>query len=95
MHDGNLAFLPGLTLAPAYDMVPMLYAPQRGVELNDHRFSPMLPVDEERSVWIGAAKAAIVFWRRVKSNERISDSFREIAEVNALQIERIFVEHRD
>ena len=30
MHEDNLAFRPGLTLAPVYDMLPMLYAPLRG-----------------------------------------------------------------
>ncbi|MET0961344.1 MAG: type II toxin-antitoxin system HipA family toxin YjjJ [Noviherbaspirillum sp.] len=30
MHEGNLSFRPGLSLAPVYDMLPMAYAPVRG-----------------------------------------------------------------
>ena len=66
MHDGNLAFLPGLRLAPAFDMLPMLYAPQRGVELVERNFAPALPMPHERRTWIQAAEAAIVFWRRAQ-----------------------------
>jgi len=50
MHDGNLSFRPrvsaatsSLIPAPAYDMLPMLYAPQRGVELPPVNFVPRLP----------------------------------------------------
>ncbi len=55
MHDGNLSFRPriaqektSLELAPAYDMLPMLYAPQRGVELPPVNFAPRLPLPAER-----------------------------------------------
>lgn len=83
MHDGNLAFLPDMRLAPAYDMLPMMYAPQRGVELVERKLNPALPLPKERESWMHAAKAAVVFWRRVEADERISLGFRRIAEVNA------------
>jgi hypothetical protein len=89
MHDGNLSFLPDLSLAPAYDMLPMMYAPLRGVELVERKFQPALPLPKERSTWIKAAEAATVFWYRVESDQRISHSFRAIAKANALQIERL------
>lgn len=95
MHDGNLAFLPGLTLAPAYDMLPMLYAPQGGVELTARKFAPALPVPRERNNWIRAAEAALVFWRRAQEDRRISDEFRTICSVNAGEIERLLVAQRD
>jgi hypothetical protein len=95
MHDGNLAFLPGLTLAPAYDMLPMLYAPQRGVELVERNFAPALPVPRERSAWVQAAEAALVFWRRAKLDERISERFRAICNTNADHVERMLVAQRD
>lgn len=95
MHDGNLAFLPGLTLAPAYDMLPMLYAPQRGVELVERNFAPALPVPKERSTWVQAAEAASVFWRRAQQDERISQGFKDICKVNADQIERLLVTQRE
>jgi hypothetical protein len=95
MHDGNLAFLPGLRLAPAYDMLPMLYAPQRGVELVERKFAPALPVPRERSAWVQAAQAAVVFWRRAECDQRISEEFRSISKENAEQVERLLVTQRD
>jgi hypothetical protein len=82
MHDGNLSFRPGLALAPAYDMLPMLYAPARGVELPSRHFSPQLPLPAERPVWTAAAVAAQDFWLRASGDPRISDDFRRICERN-------------
>jgi hypothetical protein len=93
MHDGNLAFLPGMQLAPAYDMLPMMYAPQRGVELVERQFNPPLPLPKERHDWALAAEAAIVFWFRVGADARISIHFRDIAKSNAEQIRRIMNIH--
>ncbi|MFZ6772125.1 hypothetical protein ACO0LB_05340 [Undibacterium sp. SXout7W] len=95
MHDGNLAFLPGLSLAPAYDMLPMLYAPQRGVALVERKFTPALPVPRERTAWIRAAEAAVVFWQRAASDMRISEGFRSIARMNADQIAALLSTQRD
>lgn len=95
MHAGNLAFLPGLTLTPAYDMLPMLYSPQRGVEVVERNFAPALPVPRERAVWVQAAEAALVFWRRAERDERISESFRTICQTNADLVERLLVAQRD
>lgn len=95
MHDGNLAFLPGLTLTPAYDMLPMLYAPQRGVELIERNFAPALPMPRERAAWVQAAEAALVFWRRAESDERISEGFQSICKANAEKVERMLVAQRD
>lgn len=86
MHDGNLSFVPnapGLRLAPVYDMLPMLYAPQRGVELPERNFSPRLPLPAERTHWQQAAQAAIDFWRRASNDKRISDDFRKSCARNA------------
>jgi hypothetical protein len=82
MHDGNLSFRPGLALAPAYDMLPMLYAPARGVELPPRHFSPQLPLPAERRAWVAAAVAAQDFWLRASGDARISDDFRRICEQN-------------
>lgn len=95
MHDGNLAFLPDLSLAPAYDMLPMMYAPARGVELVERKFAPALPVPRERNTWIRAAAAAVVFWRRAENDNRISAQFRLIAKANAIQLERLLASQRE
>jgi hypothetical protein len=89
MHDGNLAFLPDMRLAPVYDMLPMMYARQRGVELVERKLNLALPLPKERENLLLAAMAASVFWRRVEGNERISSEFRRIAGVNAELVDRL------
>jgi len=83
MHDGNLAFRPGLRLAPVYDMLPMAYAPVRGVELPHRHFVPVLPVPSERQAWLSAARAAGLFWQAASQDRRISQDFRTTCAQNA------------
>jgi hypothetical protein len=85
MHDGNLAFTPGLQLAPAYDMLPMAYAPVRGVEIQAQKFTLLRPLPSEQTAWTFAAQAASIFWRTAAQDARISDGFRTICEHNAQQ----------
>jgi hypothetical protein len=95
MHEGNLAFVPGeggqppLALAPAYDMLPMLYAPARGVELPQREYAPSLPLPAERDDWLAAADAAIVFWRAAGADERISAGFRVVCKANGKELKRL------
>jgi hypothetical protein len=96
MHDGNLSFRPrvsnsgpALGLAPAYDMLPMLYAPQRGVELAPVIFAPRLPLPAERDAWQRAAAAADQFWSRAANDARISDQFRAICADNLRTVRTI------
>ena len=88
MHDGNLAFRPGLRLAPAYDMLPMLYAPSRGGELPERRYDPPLPLPAEADAWREAARGARAFWLRCEADARISDGFRSICGRNAEALAR-------
>lgn len=87
MHEGNLSFRPGLEPAPAYDMLPMLYAPLRGGELPPADFAPQLPLPTEAEAWRQAAAAALTFWRRCASDDRISPAFQAICAANALRVE--------
>lgn len=89
MHDGNLSFRPGLELAPLYDMLPMLYAPMRGVELPERQFAPPLPLPHESQLWRDAARAAEVFWARSADDGRISPSFRHICTANAQVVRQL------
>ncbi len=92
MHDGNLAFLLDMRFAPAYDMLPMMYAPQRGVELIERQLKPALPLPKERENWL---RAASVFWWRVEADARISLDFRRIAGVNAGLLGRVVLGRSD
>jgi HipA-like C-terminal domain len=92
MHDGNLAFCPapgGVQLAPVYDMLPMRYAPQRGVELAAVRFVPRPPLPSEQAVWTDAACAALRFWQRLEADQEVSVGFRTIAGANAATLNRL------
>lgn len=83
MHDGNLSFHPGLTVAPAYDMLPMRYAPLRGGEVPAQAFAAALPLPTDVAVWRAAADAARVYWHRCASDTRIGTGFRNICLENA------------
>lgn len=95
MHEGNLAFVPGavgeapLALAPAYDMLPMLYAPARGVELPQRAFAPALPLPAEREDWLAAVDAAIAFWHAAAGDARISAAFRAVCTANGRELTRL------
>lgn len=90
MHLGNLSFelntsnaeLRQFTLAPAYDMVPMMYAPLAGGEVVDRDFVPKLPLPVYRDVWKEAAVLAIEFWKIASEDIRISLEFRGICKRN-------------
>jgi len=87
MHEGNLSFQPGLHVAPAYDMLPMQYAPLRGGELPMVDFVPPLPLPGESLAWQQAAAAALQFWRRCAGDARISVGFRTTCAANAERIQ--------
>lgn len=95
MHDGNLSFrsrisaeATALSLAPAYDMLPMLYAPRRGVELPPVNFVPRLPLPAERDAWQDAATSADQFWSRAADDARISAEFRAICVDNRSKVRK-------
>ena len=84
MHDGNLSLIPvtdgsgtEFKVASIYDMLPMMYAPVRGVELPPRSYVPRLPLPAEREAWQEAADAALVFWSMAAIDDRISAEFRQ------------------
>jgi hypothetical protein len=85
MHGGNLSFFARGSrvqgLAPAYDMLPMRYAPQAGnLVKRPLELAPPLPADAP--VWDDASSAALEFWRRVTRGPELSAEFRRIASAN-------------
>ena len=83
MHEGNLAFRPGLKLAPIYDMLPMMYAPARGGEILAKDFKPDLPLLAEAATWRQVVTVANQYWNTCAQDMRISPEFREICQGNA------------
>jgi len=88
MHSGNLSFRPcgnHFSLAPSYDMLPMLYAPLRGGEVPQRRFATeALPVPGpgRESAWQAVLLAAADFWSRASQDSRISSPYRQTCDEN-------------
>ncbi len=91
MHKGNLSFVPGpcLQVAPAYDMLPMMYAPLAGGELAATAFGPGLPTPRNRDAWLLAHHAACGFWQAAANDQRISAPFRNVCARNGAELERL------
>ncbi len=94
MHNGNLSFHPHgppamFTLAPTYDMLPMLHAPLAGGEVPARSFEPPLPLPPQRQTWAAACAAAIAFWWRAATDARISESFRRVCSANGQRLEQV------
>ncbi len=86
-HYGNISLLldgDDWALAPAYDMLPMRYAPVGG-ELVPRNFTerPLQPTAATLPQWPQAQALAIRFWQAVGSDVRVSAAFRAIAAQNA------------
>ena len=85
-HHGNVSLLlhqHRWQLAPAYDMLPMYYAPVAG-EVVERDWASLLPRPnaDTLSVWPQARLLALQFWQSAASDERISAEFRALAQVN-------------
>lgn len=91
MHLGNLTFHVDRTfrLAPAYDMLPMAYAPLPGGEVAPRAFRPDLPQPQQRPGWLSACTVAIDFWLAAGTDARISDAFRALCRDNAAHLRDI------
>lgn len=84
MHFGNLTFLiePEVRLSPAYDMLPMLYAPLAGGEVPERQFTAILPMPDEENEWNIALIMALEFWQKAAADQRITDGFKDICKIN-------------
>jgi hypothetical protein len=91
-HYGNISLLldgDDWALAPAYDMLPMLYAPVGG-ELVPRDFAarPLQPTAATLPEWPQALALARSFWAAASADARISAGFRQIAAENLSHISR-------
>lgn len=89
MHFGNLSLFheggPRFDLAPAYDMLPMFYAPARG-EVPEPEFTPPAPPARAVAQAREAQLVAIEYWRAVAEDVRISPGFRALVSRNAERV---------
>jgi hypothetical protein len=81
-HFGNLMLFDRyegpFELAPAYDMLPMLFAPQDG-QIVARQFEPPPPTAAALSVWPRAYALAESYWNRLARDTRISIEFRDLS----------------
>ena len=73
MEDGRRRF----SVAPAYDVLPMLYRPQ-GNEVLARNFNPGIPAAGAIGQWSSAQEFAMKFWEMASIDRRVSEDFREI-----------------
>lgn len=82
-HFGNVTLFDDyegpLRLAPVYDMLPMLFAPQDG-QLLEREFTPPPPTSENLRVWARARDLAETYWTRLVEDDRLSREFRARSE---------------
>lgn len=92
MHLGNLSlFMRGTrvtALAPAYDMLPMRYAPRDG-HGTDMAFEPPLPSPADAPLFPGARRAAFDLWQRIASHESISPELQGVGRANAEKLDKM------
>jgi hypothetical protein len=76
MHNGNLSFMREIdgpcTLAPAYDMLPMGFAPRGGASLPDHLPPPRLDPAVSPAIWRQALGLAEAFVDAVSADDGFS-----------------------
>jgi hypothetical protein len=81
-HFGNIAMFDRydgrFSLAPVYDMLPMLFAPQND-QIIARVFEPPDPAADTISVYRRARALAEQFWGRLSADARVSEEFRAIA----------------
>ncbi|TLY63916.1 MAG: hypothetical protein E6K48_00860 [Gammaproteobacteria bacterium] len=91
-HFGNLAFYDSYTgrfeLAPVYDMLPMLFAPEHD-QIIAHMFQPPGPTSDTLLMWPRARALAEGYWRALTGDPRIGADFREIAGACLLALEAL------
>jgi hypothetical protein len=85
-HHHNVAFFPapdGYTLAPAFDQLPMLYAPSGDGSVPVRDFVPPSPSAGVLDVWDEARSMALTFWHNASDGPTVSDGMRRIAAANS------------
>ncbi len=81
-HFGNLSLFDHhqgmFELAPVYDMLPMLFAPQDG-QLVARQFDSVPATAASLAVWVDACKLAEVYWDRIAQEPRIGADFHQLS----------------
>ncbi len=91
-HFGNLAFYDAYdgrySLAPVYDMLPMLFAPEHD-QVIARVFQPPDPTSQTLRAYGRARALAEEYWRRCAHDSRISEEFQAICEKCGETLEKL------
>ncbi|HTE41797.1 MAG TPA: HipA domain-containing protein, partial [Steroidobacteraceae bacterium] len=91
-HFGNLAFYDAYdgryTIAPVYDMLPMLFAPEPG-QVIARIFQPPDPTSQTIRAYGRARALAVGYWRRCANDPRIGPEFRAICGANGAALDAL------
>ena len=79
MHTGNISFVSEhgrpYDLAPAYDMLPMGFAPKSGGGIPTTLADATIHADIPPAAWVRAAQVAQRYLERLRSEQRFSQAF--------------------
>lgn len=91
MHNGNLSFTGEqgrpYRLAPAYDMLPMGFAPRSGGDLSNGLPPVQLHASVRPAIWLQAMDLATHFLGRIRADDRFSAAFAPCIDSLAAHIE--------
>ncbi|WP_296224347.1 type II toxin-antitoxin system HipA family toxin YjjJ [Ralstonia sp. UBA689] len=94
MHNGNLSFTNGdahharpYVLAPAYDMLPMGFAPRSSGAMSDILPLASLHASVANTVWARALGLALDYLARMRADDRFSAGFRRCVDGLAAHID--------
>lgn len=94
MHLGNLSFTVDkgiFKLLPVYDMLPMMYAPERGEIIPRQLNIPVQPM-RHQDAWQLTGQQALSYWETLVEEKKISNDFRQIAANNAQLLSKYLAE---
>lgn len=91
-HFGNIAFYDAYdgrySLAPVYDMLPMLFAPEHD-QVFARVFNPPDPTSDTLKAYGRARSLAQDYWRRCEQDPRISAEFRDLSRACGASLEAL------
>lgn len=98
-HNGNLSFFydaildlktaPRFRLTPAYDVLPMAFAPTRAGTMLQHGYNPQLRPEVEGKYWRQAYPVAQQYWQQISTSKQFSEEFRRLASENMLKLSQL------
>lgn len=92
MHAGNLSFFTDqtrLALTPAYDMLPMRFAPNGAGHMHSSAVAARLDTHLSRAVWQVALELAQIYWDQIAGDGAWSEDFRQLAQAMSAELAQL------